>query len=53
MDVTGDLVDTEMTGDIATLVRLFPQLLCPTFIDALICPVRLGIPRESMGGTPT
>ena len=36
VDVTGNLVDTETTRDVATLMRLLLQLFCPTFVNALI-----------------
>jgi len=38
MDVAGDLVNTETTRDVAALVRLFPQLVCPTFFYTLFLP---------------
>lgn len=38
VDIACDLVDTEAARDIATLVRLFLQLLCPTFFNTLVFP---------------
>lgn len=39
MYVASDLVDTETTGNVATLVRLFLQFFRPSFFDALVYPV--------------
>jgi len=49
MDVAGDLVNTETTGDIAALVSLFPQFVCPTFFYTLPYPIKLGGLRECLG----
>ena len=46
MDVASNFVDTETTRDVATLVGLFPQLVCPTFFDTLVYPIKL---RRSQG----
>ena len=40
MNVSGNFVDTESTRYIATLVRLFPQFLRPTFINTLTYLIR-------------
>lgn len=48
MDVAGDPINTETTGDVAALVRLFFQLVCPTFFYTLLYPVRPDILRESL-----
>ena len=39
MNIAGNLVDTEATRYIATLVRLFLQLFCPAFLSALDYPI--------------
>ena len=53
MDVAGDLVHTETTGNVATLVRLILQLVCPAFIHTLFYPIRLGLFGERMRGERT
>lgn len=50
MDVSGDLVDTETTRDVATLVRLFLQLVCPAFFNALAYPIKNDFRRECTQG---
>lgn len=42
MDIACDFVDAETTRDIATLVRLFLQFVCPTFFDTLVSPIKIG-----------
>lgn len=40
-DVACNLVDTEATGDVATLMRLLLQFLCPTFFNTLVPPIKI------------
>ena len=54
VDVAGDLVDTEATRDIAALVRLFPQLVCPAFFYTLPYTIKLDALRNYLrGNVPT
>jgi len=54
VNVAGDLVNAETTRDVAALVRLFPQLVCPTFFYALPYPIKLGVLRGYLrGNVPT
>ena len=46
VDVSGDLVDTETTRNIATLVRLFPQFVGPTLFHTLVYPIKPGVRGE-------
>ena len=52
MDVASDLVNTETTSNVATLVRLILQLFRPTFFYALLYRINLGLLGERLwGGT--
>ena len=53
MGVAGDLVDTETTGDIATLMRLVPQLFRPALFNTLIYPVELPRSQNIQSGECT
>ena len=46
MDVSSDLVDTETTRNIATLVRLFPQFVGPTLFHTLVYPIKPSVRRD-------
>ena len=48
MNVASDLVDTETTREVATLVGLFLQLVCPTFLYTLPRPINLGLSGERL-----
>lgn len=41
VDIAGDLVDTETTRDVATLMSLILQFFRPTFFHALVYPIKL------------
>lgn len=51
MDIPCNLVDAETTGDVATLVRLFLQFVCPAFFYTLLSPIKLV--ENLVGNAPT
>lgn len=53
MNIASNLVDTEATRYIATLVRLFFQLFCPAFLGTLDYPIETFCQRRVYAGERT